>query len=59
MGYQEAEPADNEAPLEVIDDLLKECALLQIDIAPAEATQKGIDFHVPQAQPQGRGAPAE
>ena len=28
MGYQEAEPADDEAPLEVIDDLLKECELL-------------------------------
>ena len=46
MGYQEAELIDNEAPLEVIDDLLKECQLLQIDIAPAETAQKGIDFHI-------------
>jgi len=46
MGYQESELVDNEAPLEVIDDLLKECELLQIDIAPAETAQKEIDFHV-------------
>lgn len=46
MGYQEVDPADNEAPLEIIDDLLKECELLQIDIAPTETKQEGIDFHV-------------